>query len=162
MKLNSLAAAALGLLGVCVQHPADADQSSSWPTKSYILKEEEPQIGTSIRRERVRGDVPFDKRYSELSPAEKRLFKSQYEGMKESDEPPFPAAGLGPLYRKISVLQDRLRLKGALDMDVEVDAEGNARSVKVFKSPSSEATQVAAGVLMLEKYKPAICDGKPC
>ena len=45
---------------------------------------------------------------------------------------------------------------------MQVDAKGVAQSVSVIASPDSDMTRVAAGVLMLETYKPALCAGQPC
>ena len=47
-------------------------------------------------------------------------------------------------------------------MFVTVDSQGRAKSVSVLQSPDPKMTQYAAGVLMLETYKPALCDGTPC
>ena len=35
-------------------------------------------------------------------------------------------------------------------------------AVSVFESPDPEITRVAASVLMLSKFKPAVCAGRPC
>lgn len=130
---------------------------------SHSIKEAEPKIGSHIRKSLVFGsDIPFDKRYAELSPAERHLFKRRWEKMRERDEPPFPRDGLGPLYRKLHAAQQQLRVDGPLDMDVEIDAQGVGRAVAVHRSPSSAMTKAAAAILMLEPYKPAVCDGQPC
>lgn len=47
-------------------------------------------------------------------------------------------------------------------MAATIDAHGNAIAVEVFKSPDPQMTKAMAGVLMLEKYKPAVCGGSPC
>lgn len=83
--------------------------------------------------------------------------------MAEDDEPPFPIDGLGALFKPIiEAVQSLPPIRGQLDMEVEVDSSGKAKSVKVHQSPSPEVTQVAAAALMFHTYKPAVCGGKPC
>ena len=108
------------------------------------------------------GDIPFDKRYSELTQEQKNKFKSQYQSMPDDDEPPFPIDGLGSLYKPVVEAMQSLRLEGPLDLVVEVDSTGKAKDVSVRKSPGSEITQVVTAALMSQMYKPAVCSGKPC
>ena len=132
------------------------------PSRPFSIPESEPRTGTNLKGRLASGDLPFDKRYAELTQEQKNKFKAQYQAMSEDDEPPFPIDGLAALYRPIAEAQQSLRLEGSLEMEVEVDAAGKAKSVSVRKSPSTEMTQVAAAALMFHTYKPAICRGKPC
>ena len=52
--------------------------------------------------------------------------------------------------------------QGDLTMFVEVNEQGEATAVSVLKSPDPKLTQAVAAVLMLTKYKPALCRGQPC
>jgi hypothetical protein len=129
----------------------------------YSIKQDEPSTGSTIRREIVIGGiVPFDKRYSELTVEQQRVLKSQYERMGDADEPPFPANGLRPIYQMLASGQQELRANGPLTIFVEVDSQGRATKVSVLQSPNPEMTKFAASVLLLEKYKPAVCNGIPC
>jgi hypothetical protein len=47
-------------------------------------------------------------------------------------------------------------------MAVEVGPDGTARSVSVMRSIDDQSTKAFASVLMVTKYKAAICGGKPC
>lgn len=132
------------------------------PSRPPSIGQSEPQTGTSLKGQVATGDLPSDKRYSELTQDQKNKFKAQYQSMAADDEPPFPVDGLAGLYKPIAEAQTSLRQEGPLDMEVEVDATGKARSVSVRKSPSPEMTQVAAAALMFQTYKPAVCSGKPC
>ena len=51
---------------------------------------------------------------------------------------------------------------GMLRDDVLVDSEGNAESVTVHSTPHADMSKLAAQIVMAEKYKPAVCSGKPC
>ena len=129
----------------------------------YAIKQSEPDTGTRIPSNIVEGSrLPLDKRYAELTPEQQKLLKSQYEQMGDADEPPFPANGLGPLYRQIARGQQKLLARGPLTMFVDIDATGTAIAVQVLQSPDPQATRYVAAVLMEEKYKPALCDGTPC
>lgn len=106
--------------------------------------------------------IPFNKRYNELTPEQKAFLLSMYEGFDPEDEPPFPVDGLGPPTRAIVKAQSRLLVTGLLYLIVDVSAEGEATSVSAVGSPSPEMTKFAASVMLLTKFKPAMCAGVPC
>lgn len=129
----------------------------------YSLKQDQPDIGTNIRRDIVSGSIlPLDKRYAELTREQRATIKSQYEQMEADDEPPFPIDGLGPLYKVMAVAQQRLLVTGSLTLLVEVNSQGEANSVSVLQPGDPEMVKFVASVLMLQKYKPAVCQGNPC
>ena len=132
------------------------------PSRPPSIGPSESQAGTNFKGHIATGDLPSDKRYSELTQDQKNKFKAQYQSKAADDEPPFPVDGLAGLYKPIAEAQTSLSQEGPLEMEVEVDATGKARSVSVRKSPSPEMTQVAAAALMFQTYKPAVCNGKPC
>jgi hypothetical protein len=129
----------------------------------YSLKQDEPPVGSNIRRNVVSGSlVPLDKAYAELSPQEQAQVKSQYEHMGPDDEPPFPVNGLRPIYRAIGTAQQQLRVSVNMSLAVDVNSEGEATSVSVLQSTDADMANIAASVLLLQKYKPARCNGSPC
>jgi hypothetical protein len=129
----------------------------------YSLRQDQPEPGTNIRRVIVSGSVlPLDKGYGELSPEEQSYVKSQYEQMGSNDEPPFPVNGLRPIYKALATIQRKIGVTGDMTLVVDIDDQGKATSVSALKSPDAEMTKLAASVLMLQKYKPALCSGSPC
>jgi hypothetical protein len=56
----------------------------------------------------------------------------------------------------------KVQASGPLRMTVLVDAEGNAESVEVFETPHKDMSRLVAEIVMAEKFKPAVCSGKPC
>ena len=137
--------------------------SDSVAPARYSLKQEAPDIGSHILRDIVsNGLIPVNRRYAELTPEQQGLLKSQYESMADGDEPPFPADGLASIYNPIAKGQQKLLVRGTLELHVEISPNGEATAVKVFRSPDPEMTRFAAAVLMATKYKPAICSGSPC
>jgi hypothetical protein len=129
----------------------------------YSLKQDRPDTGTYISKDVVSGSViPLDKRYAELSPKEQSYVKSQYENLGPNDEPPFPVDGLRPIYKAIAAVQQKLLVTGEMTLAVEVNPQGQATSVSALRSADPEMTKLAATVLMLQRYKPALCNGDPC
>ena len=129
----------------------------------YSLKQDGPATGSNIKRNAVGPSViPMDKEYSELTPDQQRYVKSQYESMGPADEPPFPLGGLGSIFKAVSAAQKKLLVQGPLTMHVEIDSEGEPVSVSMYASPDPRMTQAVATILMLQKYKPARCNGQPC
>jgi hypothetical protein len=129
--------------------------------KSYALNSS--VTGSSIAVHNVGNlDVPPEKTYAQLTPAEKQRIKDRYQNMPANDEPPYPLHGLVTIMRATEELQHKLLAQGVLDLAVTVDAHGTATTVEVYKSPDAKMTKAMADVLMLEKYKPAVCNGSPC
>jgi len=156
--IQFLAAAAI------VSVPCSAARAADeLPPPIYAVKQDVPSTGTNIPRKVVTSsEIPINRRYGELTHAEQDIIKSRYEAMMPLDEPPYPADGLLPLFNAVRKVQDAVLAQGELSMFVEVDAQGQATSVSVMKSPDSKLTQAVASVLMLTKYKPALCRGQPC
>ena len=128
----------------------------------YGIRQDQAATGSNIRRNAVTGSIPFDKRYDELTPEQLKIFRSQYQRLGPRDEPPFPANGLATVYKAISVAQNHLQAQGTISLFVEVSSKGEPMAVSVFESPDPKMTRAVASILMLEKYKPALCDGTPC
>ena len=155
MKYWPLVLATLSTLALSVS-AADAER--------YQLKEDIKLLGfipghTVGNAEFV---IPFDKGYQVLTVAQQRRLKAAYVDMGESDEPPFPVGGLKDIYGPITEGQQRLLTEGAFRADVEVDAAGDPVAIAVYRSPSEAVTKFVANIIMLTKFKPAICSGVPC
>ena len=153
---NQLRTPVFLLTALSLIHPAALFANESAPMPTYSIKADAPRMGSNIKRELITGSrIPFDKRYAELSVDERRLVKSQYEGMGEADEPPFPANGLRRMHKALAAAQQELAVDGPLTAFVDIDSQGKATSVSVVESPSPEMSKAATSVLMREKYKPA-------
>jgi|SRR5690242_9309477 hypothetical protein len=124
----------------------DADFSSLYPRSGAVAE----------------GALPFDKSYGEFTPAQQNRIKMDYVALAEGDEPPFPLQGLGALYRPVSKAQQKLLASGDFRADAEIDQEGNVVAVAVRQSPSEQVTKFMANILLLTKFKPAVCRGQPC
>jgi len=108
------------------------------------------------------GRIPLNKQYHELTSKQKAVLASFYTGLGAGDEPPFPSDSLEPIVRLLHRAQKRLLVTGLLTLIIDVGPDGTPTEVKAIGSPSPEMTKVAAGVLLLTKFKPAVCAGQPC
>ena len=106
--------------------------------------------------------MPFDKPYAELNVAQQKRLKSAYVEMGDGDEPPYPAAGLKAIYEPVTEGQQTLHVKGTFDAEVEVDERGDPTTVTVHRSPNRTVTRFISQIVMLTKFKPAVCAGAPC
>ncbi len=153
-----MACAALAVWSALSARAADA-----LPPPVYAVKQQVATTGSNIPKNVVTSSkVPINRRYAELTPDEQEVVKSAYDAMRPLDEPPYPIDGLGPVFEALREVQRKVLAEGELSMFVEVDPLGNATAVSVMKSPDPKLTQVVASVLMLTKYKPAVCRGQPC
>lgn len=127
--------------------------------KAHSLTTEPGMIGSP----RIHGTgVSFFSSWSEMTKEEQGFIRRQYEMLHEEDEPPYPVKGTARIYRSVSEGQASLLVSGLLHIEVQIDSSGTPTSVTVHSSPSPEMSRVAAWIVMKEKYKPALCAGKPC
>jgi hypothetical protein len=129
----------------------------------YSLKDEGPTSSKIRQYDIVQGSrLPFDKPYADLTEDQKSIVRSQYEPMLDGDEPPYPIRGLGPVYKAIGAAQQKLLVEGRITLVIDVDSQGNATSVTAYGDPDPRMTKFLTRLVLLEKYKPAICQGTPC
>jgi len=119
-------------------------------------------VGSMLPQEIIRAAVPFDGRYDELSAAQKATLAADYENLPAGDEPPFPQYGLRHMLKPVVRFADTYSPVGRLVASVEVDSQGHATDVTVYKSPDPQLTRVIAAALQFEPYKPGMCHGQPC
>ena len=58
--------------------------------------------------------------------------------------------------------QEKLLVTGKLYLVATVEPSGKVSTVRAFGSPSPEMATFAGQVLLLTKFKPAVCGGRPC
>ena len=118
--------------------------------------------GSMLPQEIVRAAVPFDGRYADLAPADRATLARDYESLPDGDEPPFPLYGLRHMIKPLVRYADTYSPVGPLVASVEVDSQGHATAVTVYKSPDPQLTQLVAAAMQFEPYKPGVCHGQPC
>lgn len=152
------AAAIMLLLPEVWAAPPDALAQATLP-----IVQARPATGSRIRQSLPRMTVPATDPYDRLTPGQKADLRALFTNLAEGDEPPYPVEGLLPVAKSIVfALSDGSVGEGDLFMTVFVDENGEARSTTVYATPGPRVSKEAAVVLMMVKYKPAICSGKPC
>jgi hypothetical protein len=131
-------------------------------TASYSLREADPGIGSNVRREIGASSLPLGRPYGELSADERADVRSASASLAAGDEPPFAVDGFKSLPELLSRIQARLKISGELALLVQIDAQGDAQSVSVLKSPNADLQAIVGKVLIETRYKPAMCAGSPC
>jgi hypothetical protein len=106
--------------------------------------------------------IPINRKYEELTAEQKQVLNDAYENVAPGDEPPFPLHGLKAIMEKLAKAQSRLRVEGELTLIVSVSPEGEATEVAAYGAPHPEMAQFAASLLLLTKFKPAMCSQRPC
>lgn len=106
--------------------------------------------------------VPTKKRWSELTPGQQAVIRRPYAALAPGDEPPYPLHGTSRLFAQLSEAAGRLGADDELLLFVRVGADGKGKSVSAIGKPDPQLVRFVASALMLEPYKPAMCDGQPC
>ena len=149
--------AAIVLVALLSQASAFAQDKGKFDIKSDI-----PFVGSNIKHSLVTLPVPPDKDYAQLTAEQKELVRASYNNMPAGDEPPYPLGGLKTLYKGVADAQQILKTRGALNMMAKVGADGKVTNVSVFTSPDPKMTQIVAAMLVIQQFKPALCQGQPC
>ena len=149
--------------------PMNQNGPNPMPNAGDVLLTNAPTsfTGTILHKDlKWNSKIPLNKTYDQLTPEEKYELTSLYESMPPGDEPPFPIQGMRPVFNNIRKGQKIVRARGRLNMIVSVSPEGKALDVidqgGVGGVNAREMTQYAQTILLMTKFKPAICSGKPC
>jgi len=114
--------------------------------------------------------------WDELPEAGRIENRRAYPMLAPGDDPPYPLKGRKETNDAIGDINEKLGpMRGRLRVHVLVGADGKAKSVKLFERPQyyiAKDRQAQARVdlliqnqgkvLMVDKYKPAMCSGQPC
>lgn len=122
----------------------------------------DPAAGSKFRPVEVESGIPFDKRYSELTDAQKDLFRANYGVLKKTEHPPFPVKGMESIYKPLIKAHTKVSRGGTLFAVAMVDEKGKVANVAVYESPADAMTEMAQAVLLSTEFDPAVCDGNPC
>lgn len=142
-----------GMAAVAVQQTPEPAQAAGRHTLKHA---------SSSRTTVGWGAIAFDASYGRLTPNEKNMVRNAYPLLHENDEPPYPFNGTKRVVSWFYEAITKVQATGPLRMTVLVDAEGNAESVEVFETPHKDMSKLVAEIVMAEKFKPAVCSGKPC
>ena len=129
----------------------------------YRVPSREPGYGTRLHFNRATSEhLPFHKGYHQMTPAEQSWVRGAYPLLDKDDEPPYPINGSRNMYTQMSLAMSRFGDEGEMTLFVDVDSTGKATSASVYNTPTPELAKAAMVIVLMEKYKPALCAGKPC
>lgn len=152
-------AAGTTLLGLCAALGCFAET----PEPQYKIKEDVPPTGSRIREDVVRSkNLPLNLTYHQLSSEQRAMVHGWYESIAPGDEPPYPAEGLEPIFKAVRKGHARRPVNGSLFVIATVEPNGVVSDVKSYGSLDSKLANYVASVVVLTKFKPAFCGGRPC
>lgn len=133
------------------------------PENHALVRKENGSKGAVATRVAGSGSpAPFDAPYGALSGEQQRTLKGYYRILLDADEPPYPARGPGELVRAVQDVAGVTGSRGELHVEVQLDAAGTPIAALVRRAPDKELGERTAQLMMLAKYKPAVCAGAPC
>ncbi len=106
--------------------------------------------------------VPFHKAYRDMTPEEQHTVRGWFNILGEDDVPPYPVGGTAEIIKAAKSANWEFGQHGELLMDVLVDEQGHPQDVIIRQTPGKGVGEFMAGVLLLTRYTPAKCAGKPC
>jgi hypothetical protein len=162
-KIGLLIAASVGSLGVGHAQSMMTPQSSPTPSQQ-ILHEASSETGSLLKKGLIwDSKIPLNKTYGEFTAKQKADLIGMYVSMEPGDEPPFPVEGVKPIFNALKKAQYKIKARGELNFAVTVGADGKATKVEDYgSSDKPEMTELAGSILLMTKFKPAVCSGKPC
>jgi hypothetical protein len=110
----------------------------------------------------MRGALPYDRSYEQLTPEQKALLRAEYDSVGPNDEPPYPKYGLADVADAVSRMSVRAPIEGEVVLTVRVDELGDAKSVSIYKTPDTRLSNLVALMVTRSKFKPGLCEGRPC
>jgi len=141
----------------------DLKPQSDQPRTSYTMKRETPAIGTRIPEDAAYGTfLPYNKGYKDLSDEQKQIVRAMFPLLKDDEEPPYPLYGPLAITRGVTTIPRSIMAGGAVYINVNIGTDGIPLSAVVIKAPTPEVGKFVSSVLLLNKFKPARCAGKPC
>lgn len=150
--------AAVCLVGALLPSRSLAEEALAKP---YALKEQYSDSRIPFRYANSKL-YPLDRAYNRFTEQEKQAFKDLYQPMLPDDEPPFPAQGMQPVIKMLARAIAQLNIEGDVTLHITVSPEGEATQFRIYQTSSQKAAETVAYVFTQTKFKPGLCDGKPC
>ena len=155
-KTSLIAASlALALSAFCSAGNAANDE------QLYYIYGDAP-TGTRIEPRILTSKTPLEATYEQLSEADKVRIKADYANMPADDEPPFPQAGLMPIWEAIVTTRHPSDQVGDVVAIASVNPKGKVEKVAMYNTTSNHMSRLVSTALLASQFKPAICAGNPC
>ena len=143
--------------------PADAAPAPSDDVARFGLKFDRPEAGSRLRADRALGYAPLDAEWAQLTPEQQNQVRNNYPALDERDEPPYPLGGTRAFYKATAdVYRKFTDYEGDTLVYVNVGADGVPKTASVIGAPHPDLGRYLSMVAMAQRFKPAVCAGKPC
>jgi Gram-negative bacterial TonB protein C-terminal len=146
---------------LCWNHCAVAGDEATYQYRGrdYVA------TGTSIaRRLNWTASLPFDKSFGELTSAQRALVREQYVDLKPGADPPYPEAAPQAIFKLIDASAPAIVPQGdhgEIMAVAQVDANGDATSVAVYKTTSAAMSAAVADAITRTKFTAGHQGGEP-
>jgi hypothetical protein len=134
--------------------------TAAYAGQTYTLKGESP-TGTRLQSVDAHANVPFDKRYYELTESQRESYRARFDSIGATQVPPFPRNGLQDVYRPLIDANEK-GVRGVLNVDVVVDEQGRVAKLNVIDAPNNQLAAASAKILRNTQFDPGYCAGEPC
>lgn len=131
-------------------------------TKEYKLKDI-PRIGSHLASDRATSPVPPTATWAQLTEPQKNRIRAPYLALERGDDPPYPLYGRRELFQLIQRLTEKYEgVLGSASVMVTIGADGRAKNGSVYAGDNPALGKLILQTMMVQKYKPASCQGTPC
>ena len=155
LKPAALIALSLSFLLITMTAPVHAKDR-----EYYIYGDAMP--GTKFKEKIFTSSIPLDKPYAKLSKKHQNYVRRPYDGMPETETPPFPSKGLGTLIEPLIRAHSAVLRNGSAVAIAMIGADGKTKSVEVLDAPSKKMADFITVLFFDTPFDPATCDGKHC
>lgn len=129
----------------------------------FGLNDDDPAFRALAQREAARRAPPKDANWIALTPDQKQVVRHAYPALDDRDEPPYPLKGMRPFHAEVSALYAKMpEYEGEGMVYVTVGADGVPTSATTYGVTHQEFGRYLSMVVMMQRFKPALCAGTPC
>lgn len=144
-----------------------ADRTPSQPRKADNTDDEWPGADSSSSDDdEVLDHAIVDVGWEALPASWKEKVRQNYPALDDRDEPPYLLAGTGTRMSSDFVAYynryARVMPEGRIRVYVTVGPDGVPTMVKLYRTPHPDLGRFVSMALMMQRFKPALCAGKPC
>lgn len=118
--------------------------------------------GRNMRPVEATSPIPFNKKFDQLDDRQMAIYRSYFDGLNETDTPPFPKKGIKEIYKPLIKGHKKIGGGGDLLVYAEVNDKGRVNKVTVYESPSQKLADLATTIMFNTKFRPPTCNGDPC
>lgn len=118
-------------------------------------------VSTASIRESA-AKLPENRALYQLTPAQRDMTRSWYEGMSQTDEPPYPLHGPSLLNAGLRSLARNHHVTGELALVLSVDEVGAVTEITVVHTPDRAFGRLAIASVRGIRFSPGLCASLPC